>query len=471
MNKTLEEGHIPDDWRSAFISAIFKKGARKLAENYRPISLTSIVCKLMESLIKEHVVAHLIENNLISLKQFGFISGRSTVTQLLHYLDIIIENMVQGDVTDVIYLDFAKAFDTVPHQRLLAKLESYGIEGDTLKWINAFLSNRTQVVKVNGEESFSAPVLSGIPQGSVLGPLLFVIYINDLPEAVKSSVFLFADDTKLFRKIASEDDSKKLQEDINALDEWTKKWLLKFNADKCHVLTVGKLEDTKHTHRYQISSKELEHVFNEKDLGVVFDTELTFDEHITSKVNKANAIMGLIRRTFTFLDAGFFKKLYVAFVRPHLEYAQPVWAPHLKKYVDMIEKVQMRATKLVDGFGSLSYEDRLRRLELPTLVYRRARGDIIEVYKHLNIYDKNTAPPRFLISRVSRGHDHQLIWNRPKDGVRGKQTNSFYFRTIPEWNVLPEEAVNSASLNTFENQLDKAWKDKPWKYIYNYEQE
>ena len=137
----------------------------------------------------------------------------------------------------------------------------------------------------------------------------------------------------------------------------------------------------------------------------------------------------------------------------------------------MIEKVQMRATKLVDGFGSLSYEDRLRKLELPTLVYRRARGDVIEVYKHLNIYDKDTAPPRFTISRAVRGHDHHLIWNRAKDGTRGKQTNSFYFRTIPEWNVLPDDAVNSTTLNAFKNQLDDAWKDKPWKYEYNCEQE
>ena len=145
-----------------------------------------------------------------------------------------------------------KAFDTVPHRRLIEKLKVYGIEGDILKWIKAFLSNRLQVVKVNGEESFPALVLSGIPQGSVLGPLLFVLYINDLPESVKSQILLFADDTKVFRPILSEKDSLELQNDINSLDEWTKKWLLKFNPDKCHVLTLGKIEHIKHTHRYKI---------------------------------------------------------------------------------------------------------------------------------------------------------------------------------------------------------------------------
>ena len=148
----------------------------------------------------------------------------------------------------------------------------------------------------------------------IVGPLLFVIYINDLPEAVKSHVFLFADDTKVFRKIDSECDSLQLQRDIDALDDWTMKWLLKFNSDKCHVLTMGKIEDIKHTHHYKIGNHELDHVFSEKDLGVMFDTDLAFEEHITSKVNKANAIMGLIRRSFTFLDKDFFKKLYLSLI-------------------------------------------------------------------------------------------------------------------------------------------------------------
>ena len=176
--------------------------------------------------------------------------------------------------------------------------------------------------------------------------------------------------------------------------------------------------------------------------------------------------MGLIRRSFSFLDKTFFKKLYVTFVRPHLEYAQSVWAPHLKKYVDMLEKVQIRATKMVDGFASLTYEERLRRLDLPTLAYRRARGDMIEVYKHLNIYDKATLPSRFQMSRSNRNHNLQIIWNKPLDGSRGMQANSFYFRTIPLWNKLPSSAVNAKSMNVFKNELDKAWNEKRWKFAY-----
>ena len=247
-------------------------------------------------------------------------------------------------VVDTIYLDFPKAFDTIPHRRLMGKLQSYGVKGRILTWIKSFLTGHTQVVKVNGSVPESAPVLSGIPQGNVLGPLLFVIYINDLPEAINSDSFLFADDTKVFREITSQDDAFALQSDIDSLQHWSKKWLLQFHPDKCHVLTLGKFDNIRYTHRYSIYEHELEHVFEEKNLGVTFESDLKFDEHISAKVKKANAIVGLIRRTFSFLDCRMFKKLYTTFVRPHLEYAQAVWSSHLKKNINIVENVQIRAT-------------------------------------------------------------------------------------------------------------------------------
>ena len=466
LNKTLQEGEIPADWKSAYISPIYKKGAKNRAENYRPISLTSIICKIMESFIKEAIMSHLRSENLLSSKQYGFISGRSTVTQLLRYLDKCVETIVDGSVVDSIYLDFQKAFDTVPHRRLIGKLKSYGVSGEILSWVMAFLYDRNQVVKVNGTESDSAPVISGIPQGSVLGPLLFVIYINDLPELLNSESFMFADDTKLFRTITSKSDAVALQSDLDALQEWSEKWLLRFNPDKCHVLTLGKFENTRYTHRYKLDHHELEHVFKEKDLGVTIDSNLTFDEHISEKIKKANAIVGLIRRTFSFLDGPLFKKLYTTFVRPHLEYAQAVWSPHLTKYVRMLENVQIRATKLVDGFKNIAYPDRLRKLDLPTLEYRRSRGDMIEVYKHLHTYDQLTIPPHFRRhTRASRKHNYQLIWNKPKDGIRGLQSNSFYYRVITRWNNLPRNVVDATNINIFKRELDKALTSNEQKYI------
>ena len=418
----------------------------------------------MESLIKEAVMNHILIQKLLSPKQYGFISGRSTATQLLSYLDTCIETIVAGGVVDTVYLDFAKAY-TVPPRRLIGKLASYGIDGNIRNWIKAFLSGRTQVVKVNGVESESGQVLSGIPQGSVLGPILFVIYINDLPEAVKSDVFLFADDTKILHQISSKDDAITLQSDLDSLELWSKKWLLAFHPDKCHVLTLGRFENIKHTHRYSICHNELEHVFEEKDLGVTIDSELKFEEHMSAKVKKANSIVGLIRRSFSFLDCALFKTLFITFVRPHLEYAQAVWAPHLRKHINMIENVQIRATKLVDGLGKLDYPERLKKLELPTLAYRRARGDMIELYKHFHKYDKSTLPHTFQPrNRISRKHNFQLVWKMPKDGIRGLQTNSFYYRTTQIWNDLPKEVVHVTNINSFKNMLDKTWTNYPIKY-------
>ena len=277
MNVSLAHGILPKDWKNAFVSPIFKKGARNIAENYRPISLTSIACKLMEKLVKDSLLAYMVENNLLSKKQFGFISGRSTVTQLLQYLDKCADVIANGGVVDSIYFDFSKAFDTVPHRRLSEKMKAYGIQGSLLKWIEAFLAGREQMVRVNGELSGPKPVISGIPQGSVLGPLLFVLYINDLPDAVSSNILLFADDTKVFQQVRSKDDALLIQNDIDILNAWSEKWLLKFNTDKCHVLTLGKIDKIMHTHRYTLYGDELDHVFEEKDLGVTIDMEMTFE--------------------------------------------------------------------------------------------------------------------------------------------------------------------------------------------------
>ena len=192
---------------------------------------------------------HMKRNNLFSNKQFGFLDGRSTVLQLLIVLDKWTRTIDEGGSIDCIYCDFKKAFDKVPHKRLLKKIEGYGIRGEILGWIKAFLSDRTLQVIVNGETSQCKEVTSGIPQGSVLGPLLFVIFINDLPTQVKSDLFLFADDTKIFRNIRSEDDRETLQKDINTMLEWANKWQLEFHLDKCVSMSINNKEDQPRTYK------------------------------------------------------------------------------------------------------------------------------------------------------------------------------------------------------------------------------
>ena len=353
----------------------------------------------------------------------------------------------------------------MPHARLIKKLQAYGIDEKLLEWITEYLKNRSQVVTVNGETSSAGAVLSGIPQGTVLGPLLFVIYINDILDHVDSEGLLFADDAKIFRAITCKNDALLLQHDIMQLESWSDKWLLKFHPDKCHLLSLGKLENIKYCHRYKVSGQEIEHTFEEKDLGVIMDSELTFSEHITEKVNKANSLVGIIRRSFSHLDPDTFVKIYVAFVRPHLEYGQVIWSPHLRKYVNMIEKVQIRATKLINGFGKLSYSERLTRLNLPTLAYRRLRGDMIETYKHFHIYDPTILPPSFQArNRPSRSHRYQIQPIMPKDGERGVQKNSFYCRIADTWNHLPSDVVTAPTMDSFKNGLDQHWEDLPLKF-------
>ena len=232
-NNVLSKAHLPIDWKHAHITPVFKKGVRKFACNYRPVSLTCISCKLLETLIREKIIDHMKTNSLFSKKQYGFISGRSTVLQLLKTLDDWTETIDRGEELDTIYLDFLKAFDTVPHKRLINKLKAYGIKGNILNWIHSFITNRKQKVVVNGQASEWAPVISGIPQGSVLGPVLFIIFINDLPDNISSNLLIFADDTKIYRQIKHDNDQNILQEDIYKLQEWSDKWLLKINPDKC----------------------------------------------------------------------------------------------------------------------------------------------------------------------------------------------------------------------------------------------
>ena len=200
----------------------------------------------------------------------------------------------------------------------------------------------------------------------------------------------------------------------------------------------------------------------------MIDTDLKFEQHISSKIAKANSIAGLIRRSFSFLDGQLFKQLFTSFVRPHLEYCERVWSPHLRKDINRIESVQRRATKLVDGLRNLSYEERLRKLDLPTLAFRRLRGDMIELYKHHHLYDSRCLSSSFRPKCKPRHHDAQLARNFANDGVRGCQHNSFYYRTIQTWNELPRNVVSAGTLNSFKNRLDKYWKEHPMRF--NHEQ-
>ena len=413
---------------------------------------------------------HMKRNNLFSERQYGFISGRSTVLQLLKVIDDWSEAMDKGEMVDVIYMDFQKAFDTVTHTRLLSKLRGYGITGKIYKWIESFLTDRLQRVVVNGEFSDWSSVLSGIPQGSVLGPVLFVIFINDLPECVSSRIFLFADDTKLYRRIENDEDHDKLQKDLDSLQDWSDKWLLRFHPDKCKSMQVRSISKSPTERKYNMRKNEntihLNIVPQEKDLGVITDEHLMFEKHMMEKVGKANMMMGLIRRSFSYLSIQSFRWLYKALVRPHLEYAQSVWSPQRKKYILLIENVQRRATKLVPGLKDVSYPDRLKLLDIPTLAYRRLRGDMIELYKLMSgLYDKDA----MLVlteadGKTTRGHSKKIFKERCRTK---KRLTQFKLRTVEPWNSLPDQVVEAPSLKAFESRLDKFWANQSLRFHFD----
>ncbi|KAK3855374.1 hypothetical protein Pcinc_038223 [Petrolisthes cinctipes] len=236
---SLETGSIPSDWRRANITPIHKKNNKMEPLNYRPVSLTSVVSKLLESIIREELVGHLTENSLIVDEQHGFRSKRSCLTNMLYYLDDLVNAVNAGSCVHVNYLDCEKALDRIPHQRLLTKLKAIGIDGRILEWIGNFLSERYHRVKIRNATSDWLPVTSGVPQGSVLGPVLFLIYINDLVKDLESQASLFADDSKIYRKIETGTDVESLRRDMTRLDEWSRKWLLSFNTNKCKTMHIG----------------------------------------------------------------------------------------------------------------------------------------------------------------------------------------------------------------------------------------
>ena len=455
FNKSMAEGKLPKVWKDANVTPLFKKGEKSKPNNYRPVSLTCLLCKIMESIIRDELVAYLEENDFLSNYQHGFISKRSCTTNLLATLDTWTEFLDEGSAVDVIYLDFSKAFDSVPHLRLLEKLRAYGICDNLIEWIKDFLVGRRQRVGVNGSFSSWSDVTSGVPQGSCLGPVLFVVFINDLPEVVASLCQMYADDTKIFSKVENQIMQQQIQKDLDNLINWADKWQLKFNADKCHILHLGYNNNNypyfMRGHNTDIRT-ELAATEIEKDLGIQVDDKLSFSYHIECQVNKANRILGMIRRSFTFLNQDIMKQLYVSMVRPLLEFSNVAWSPRYIKDQNLLEKVQKRATKMIPSLKKLSYEERLKTMDLPSLSYRRRRGDLIEAYKYTHgCYNVNENLLKRETDSKTRGHSYKLSKRSFNLNVR---KNFFSIRIINDWNKLPQHIVEAKTMNSFKSRLD-----------------
>jgi len=454
FNDSLSTGKVPADFKIANVTPIFKKGDKSLPSNYRPISLTSIAGKLLESIIRDKIVEHLNDYNLIRDSQHGFRRNRSCLTNLLQFYNTVIEDYDSNSAVDIIFLDFQKAFDTVPHKRLIKKLKAHGIDGRVADWIEDWLKDRKQKVVIEGEGSEFVNVTSGVPQGSVLGPLLFIIYVNDLDIDLTSNLVKFADDTKMSGKANTHENCAALQRDLDILLEWSRIWGLDFNINKCKVLQIG---SNNINHVYNLGGRTLEKTRQEKDLGVIVSSELKNHGQCVEQCKKANKILGYISRSFEYKSKDIILPLYKSLVRPHLEYAVQFWSPYLKKDIELLERVQRRATKMVPNLRNMPYDDRLRMLRLPKLESRRLRGEMIEVFKILKGFDDVDSRQFFSLSDVTitRNNGLKLQVRRFRTNIA---KNFFTYKVINHWNRLPHEVVSAPSINSFKNRLDKYMK-------------
>ena len=441
--------YIPPIWKIAYIRPIHKGGNANDVANYRPICLTCVCGKLMESIISDHLLAFLLDNKLISRHQHGFLSKRSTCTQLVESLQDWVMALKSKKAIDIAYIDFKKAFETVSHPKLLHKLNSYGINFKLLAWVREFLRSRSQCTLIDGNFSSFVAVKSGVLQGSVLGPMLFVLYINDVIDFVDSPAVckLYADDVKLYSEIDFCTDS--ITSSLERIEEWSETWQLKINASKCAVLNLGPNNPCV---QYSIDRVNLPNVTSIRDLGVVYNDKLNFEDRISNIVFKAYQRVNLILRGFTSRNTRLLTRAFTTFVRPLLEYCTPAWSPYLLKDIDKIENVQRCFTRRLFPRSLYTYNERLFLLGLEPLESRRLKYDIKLYYQiiHGQVGIEKSIFNLIPKDHDTRGHDFRLQRQLyPTNSL----ANTFSNRAIDCWNSLPASIVSVQSFAAFKRQI------------------
>jgi hypothetical protein len=392
-------------------------------------------------------------NNILHPNQHGFRQKKSCETQLIEFISEAAETLKEGKQMDVLVMDFSKAFDKVGHERLRHKLAHYGVRGKTLSWIQAFLADRTQEVVVEGHHSDKVRVLSGVPQGSVLGPCLFLHYINDMPEGIGSRVRLFADDTIAYLTLTTLDDAKDLQNDLNKLASWETKWQMEFHPKKCQVLSItNKKKPIKYN--YTLHGHILESVPEAKYLGVTIKKDLNWNQHISDTCTKANRALGFLRRNLQISNIKVKQLAYFTYVRPIVEYCSSVWDPYRACQQAQLEMIQRRAARFVcnryrrtSSVGSM-----LEVLQWKSLQERRTAARLSMFYKMQNgLVD--THPSKYL-------HPHNTDPNGVKYHIPHSRVDahafSFFPRTARAWNCLPLQTVQAPSFEVFKARVAKA---------------
>lgn len=384
FNRSLETGVFPSCWKLAHVVPIHKAGDNTNCENYRPISILSCIAKLFESLVYNFFFSHI--KPLLSEHQHGFVKGKSISSNLLEYKNYLCTAFSRRGQVDSIYTDFKKAFDKVNHSLLCTKLSCYGVHGSLLRWVESYLHKRSQLVAIGGYQSSPVLIDSGVPQGSHLGPLFFIVFINDLIHRLSCRCLLYADDLKVFHSIETDNDCALLQRDADAISEWCHANNMYLNVSKCFIITfTNKKAYIKN--KYKLEGQVLERKTVAKDLGILFDQKLTFRDHYDHIINKAYGMLGfVVRSTKGFKNPNSFIYLYNALIRSVLEYGSIIWSPHYAVHSERIEGVQKKMLRILSfksGYGRslISYTQRLGQFNVTPLYVRRMHQDLLYLHK------------------------------------------------------------------------------------------
>ena len=457
FNLSLKSGKVPEAWKTSSVVPIPK--THRPSDNpidYRPISLLSTVSKLLEKHVYKLLWQHLNANGLVSDSQWGFCPSRSTVTALLSTFHAIFQLLEKGSDVCLIFFDLRKAFDSVPHAPLLQHLKDIGLNSHILQWISSYLCCRKKYVVVEGTSSSTTSVPSGVPQGSVLGPLLFLTYINcvaDLGFSDGTLISMYADDILLWKPIKCSNDYVYLQTDINNISTCIKSLYLSLNSSKCkYIIASRKRQPTLPSSGLHLNGEALEHVRSYRYLGILVTETLTWSEHIQQVCSKARKLIGMMYRQFYFwTNTSVLRSIYITCIRPHLEYAAQLWDPHVKRDIQMLESVQKFACKVCLKCWDMDYDNMLHCLDLPLLRVRRQHLKLITMF---NIVNGNIVFPAGIFNL------HQHLSQRNNSSVFHKlhsRTNYFYFSYVPSvitvWNTLPVDIRSSSSVSVFKHNL------------------
>lgn len=386
FQRSLDEGTFPRQWREAQIVPIHKKGSKLDVSNYRGVSLLNNFGKMLEKIVYGHIYAA--TKLCIPASQHGFVKSRSVNTNLLELTNYIVNVMKDGAQVDVIYTDFEKAFDRVDFGILIEKLKAVGIKGNLLRWIDSYLRNRRQAVVIGSYRSDYVDVTSGVPQGSLVSPLLYNIYLFDITQCfLHSEHLLYADDKKIFMKINNPSDCQLIQSDLDRLSDYYNLNNINVNTTKCQVITFSKKRKNIN-YKYRICNDIIPRASQVRDLGVILDEKLTFEAHINQITSKAYKSLGfVIRNSQLFKSPLCLKTLYYCYVRSILESASVIWRPFYKKYINQIEAIQRKFIKHLNYKTKVvipNYQDSCRYHKFSTLEERRQLNDMMLLYDILN---------------------------------------------------------------------------------------